>query len=704
MTEQMTGRNGPAGTERPAGADPRTAGPSAPSPKDLAARSPHHPSARPADQPRPAEATLAAPAPASPAPASPAPASPVPAGPAPAVPAQGAPEPGAGSVPAQGVGSEPPRAHVTSPGKVQATGAQALVYALERVGADVVFGIPGGAVLPAYDPLLDSKIIRHILVRHEQGAGHAATGYAQATGRVGVCMATSGPGATNLVTPIADAYMDSVPIVAITGQVPSSLIGTDGFQEADISGITIPITKHNFLVTKPEDIARTIGEAFHVASTGRPGPVLVDIAKDALQATTEFSWPVPYDLPGYHPVTRPHARQVREAARLITESRRPVLYVGGGVIKARAAGQLRELAELTGIPVVTTLMARGAFPDRHPLHMGMPGMHGTVTAVGALQQADLVIALGTRFDDRVTGKLDTFAPGALIVHADIDPAEISKNRRADVPIVGDCREVIADLVAAVKAEREQGRRPDLEAWQAQLNSWRTTYPLGYDQPDDGTLAPQHVIERIGKIAGPEAVYVAGVGQHQMWAAQFIDYENPGTWINSGGLGTMGFAVPAAMGAKTGRPEATVWAIDGDGCFQMTNQELATCAIEGIPIKVAIINNGSLGMVRQWQTLFYNERYSNTDLHRTAERKLTGTRIPDFVKLAEAYDCVGIRCEETADVDKVIEQAMAIEDRPVVVDFIVHRDAMVWPMVAAGTSNNDIKFARGLAPDWGGSTE
>ena len=600
--------------------------------------------------------------------------------------------------------TEPPRAQVTSPGKVRATGAQALVYALERVGADVVFGIPGGAVLPAYDPLLDSKSIRHILVRHEQGAGHAATGYAQATGRVGVCMATSGPGATNLVTPIADAYMDSVPMVAITGQVPSSLIGTDGFQEADISGITIPITKHNFLVTKPEDIARTIGEAFHVASTGRPGPVLVDIAKDAMQASTDFVWPVPFDLPGYHPVTRPHARQVREAARLISESRRPVLYVGGGVIKARAAAQLRELAELTGIPVVTTLMARGAFPDRHPQHMGMPGMHGTVAAVGALQQADLLVALGTRFDDRVTGKLDTFAPGALIVHADIDPAEISKNRRADVPIVGDCREVIADLVAAVRAEHEQGRRPDLAAWRAQLDSLRDTYPLGYDQPDDGTLAPQHVIERIGKIAGPEAIYVAGVGQHQMWAAQFIDYENPGTWINSGGLGTMGFAVPAAMGAKIGRPDATVWAIDGDGCFQMTNQELATCAIEGIPIKVAIINNGSLGMVRQWQTLFYAERYSNTDLHRTAERKLAGTRIPDFVKLAEAYGCEGIRCEEAADVDTVIERAMAIEDRPVVVDFIVHRDAMVWPMVAAGTSNNDIKFARGLAPDWGGSSE
>ena len=670
MTEQMTGRKEPEGTERPPGA---AGGPSAPSPRDLAARSPHHPAARDA-QPRPAEAPHSAP---------------------PQV---------AGSVPPQAAAAEPPRAQVTSPGKVRATGAQALVYALERVGADVVFGIPGGAVLPAYDPLLDSKSIRHILVRHEQGAGHAATGYAQATGRVGVCMATSGPGATNLVTPIADAYMDSVPLVAITGQVSTNLIGTDGFQEADISGITIPVTKHNFLVTRQEDIARTIGEAFHVASTGRPGPVLVDVAKDAMQAMTEFSWPIPFDLPGYHPVTRPHARQVREAARLISESRRPVLYVGGGVIKARAAAQLRELAELTGIPVVTTLMARGAFPDQHPQHMGMPGMHGTVAAVGALQKADLLIALGTRFDDRVTGKLDTFAPGALIVHADIDPAEISKNRRADVPIVGDCREVIADLVAAVRAEQEQGRRPDLAGWRTQLSSWKDTYPLGFDEPGDGTLAPQHVIRRIGQIAGPEAVYVAGVGQHQMWAAQFIDYENPGTWINSGGLGTMGFAVPAAMGAKMGRPDTTVWAIDGDGCFQMTNQELATCAIEGIPIKVAIINNGSLGMVRQWQTLFYNERYSNTDLHRTQREKLAGTRIPDFVKLAEAYDCEGIRCEKTADVDKVIERAMAIEDRPVVIDFIVHRDAMVWPMVAAGTSNNDIKFARGLAPDWGGSSE
>jgi acetolactate synthase I/II/III large subunit len=582
----------------------------------------------------------------------------------------------------------------------QLTGAQALVRALEHVGVDTVFGIPGGAILPAYDPLFDSKQVRHILVRHEQGAGHAAEGYAYATGKPGVCIATSGPGATNLVTPIADAHMDSVPMVAITGQVATSLIGTDGFQEADISGITLPITKHNFLVTDPDDIARTIAEAFHIASTGRPGPVLVDIAKDALQQRTDFKWPQPLQLPGYRPVTRPHSKQVREAARLIVEARRPVLYVGGGVLKARAAEEFAILAELTGAPVVTTLMAKGAFPDSHRQHMGMPGMHGTVGAVGALQRADLIIALGARFDDRVTGKLDTFASDAKIVHADIDPAEISKNRHADVPIVGDCREVIADLVVAVQNEHTAGRRGDYEGWWRQLDAWRQTYPVGYEDYDDGSLAPQYAIKRIGEIAGTDALYVAGVGQHQMWAAQFIGYERPGSFINSGGLGTMGFAVPAAMGAKVARPDTTVWAIDGDGCFQMTNQELATCAIEGIPIKVAVINNGNLGMVRQWQTLFYNERYSNTDLQSQRSRPAAAaTHIPDFVKLAEAYGCVGLRCERPGDVTATVEKAMEIDDAPVVVDFVVHQDAMVWPMVPAGTSNDEIQVARNMAPDW-----
>jgi acetolactate synthase I/II/III large subunit len=597
-------------------------------------------------------------------------------------------------------GAGPPRADPEpATGPVQMTGAQALVSALERLGVDVVFGIPGGAILPAYDPLFDSRSVRHILVRHEQGAGHAAAGYAQVTGRPGVCMATSGPGATNLVTPLADAYMDSVPVVAITGQVPSGLIGTDGFQEADIAGITLPVTKHNFLVTEADDIARTVAEAFHVAATGRPGPVLVDIAKDALQATTQFRWPVPFDLPGYHPVTRPHSRQVREAARMMMAAQRPVLYVGGGVIKAGASEDLVALAELTGMPVVTTLMARGAFPSSHPQNLGMPGMHGRVAAVGALQKADLLVALGARFDDRVTGKLDTFAPEAAVVHADIDPAEISKNRHADVPIVGDCREVIIELVGAIRAEREAGDQADLSGWWSQLDAWRATYPLGYDEPDDGSLSPQYVIERIGKLAGPDAYYVAGVGQHQMWAAQFIEHERPRHWLNSGGLGTMGYAVPAAMGAKVGAPDASVWAIDGDGCFQMTNQELATCTVEGIPIKVAIINNGNLGMVRQWQTLFYNERYSQTDLDRAEKGTSAGTRIPDFVKLAEAYGCAGLRCETAAEVDAVIKQAMEIGDRPVVIDFVVHRDAMVWPMVAAGTSNDDIKVARDMAPDW-----
>jgi acetolactate synthase-1/2/3 large subunit len=574
------------------------------------------------------------------------------------------------------------------------TGAQSLIRSLENAGTEHIFGIPGGAILPAYDPLMDSTRIRHILVRHEQGAGHAAAGYASATGRVGVCMATSGPGATNLVTPIADAHMDSVPMVAVTGQVGAAAIGTDAFQEADIRGITMPITKHNFLVTDPDDIPRVVAEAFHIASTGRPGPVLVDVAKSALQAMTAFAWPRELNLPGYRPTTRPHSKQIREAARLIQDARRPVLYVGGGVIRARAWRELRVLAELTGIPVVTTLMARGAFPDSHPQHLGMPGMHGTVAAVAGLQRSDLIISLGARFDDRVTGNLDSFAPLAKVIHADIDPAEIGKNRRADVPIVGDCREVISDLVVALKADQDAGTTGDYEAWVDFLAGVKKRYPLGYDAPDDGTLAPQLVMERLGAIAGPEAIYVAGVGQHQMWAAHFVGYENPMTWINSGGLGTMGFSVPAAMGAKVGRPDATVWSIDGDGCFQMTNQELATCAIEDIPIKVAVINNESLGMVRQWQTLFYNERYSNTDLHTGADR-----RIPDFVKLAEAYGCVGMACDSPGDVDATISKAMEINDVPVVVDFRVHRDAMVWPMVAAGTSNDDIKYARDLAPEF-----
>jgi acetolactate synthase-1/2/3 large subunit len=570
----------------------------------------------------------------------------------------------------------------------QVTGAQSLVRSLEQVGAEVVFGIPGGAILPAYDPLFDSEKVRHILVRHEQGAGHAAEGYAMVTGKVGVCMATSGPGATNLVTPIADAHMDSVPIVAITGQVSSAAIGTDAFQEADIRGITMPITKHSFLVTKPEDIAPAVASAFHIAGTGRPGPVLVDIAKDALQARTRFDWPRSLDLPGYHPITKPHGKQVREAGKLILQSRRPVLYVGGGVLKARAWAELKELAELTGIPVVTTLMARGVFPDSHPQNMGMPGMHGTVAAVGALQRSDLLIALGTRFDDRVTGQLSTFAPLAKIIHADIDPAEISKNRVADVPIVGDAKDVIAELLTLL---RGAAGGLDIGEWVRYLADLKRRYPTGYDLPDDGSLSPQHVIKRIGELTGPDAYYASGVGQHQMWASHFLPWELPGRWLNSGGLGTMGYCVPAAMGAKVGRPDAVVWGIDGDGCFQMTNQELVTCALEGIPVKIAVINNQSLGMVRQWQTLFYGSRYSNTDLKTN--------RIPDFPKLAEAMGCVGLRAEEPSDVDSVIEKALSINDVPVVVEFVVHKDAMVWPMVAAGTSNDDIKVARDMAPAW-----
>ncbi len=572
------------------------------------------------------------------------------------------------------------------------TGAQSLVKSLEQVGVEVIFGIPGGAILPAYDPLYDSKI-RHILVRHEQGAGHAAEGYAQATGRVGVCIATSGPGATNLVTAIADAYMDSIPMVAITGQVVSGSIGTDAFQEADIRGITFPITKHSFLVTDAREIPHAIAAAFHLAKTGRPGPVLVDIAKDALTSRTEFVWPEELDLPGYRPVTKPHGKQIREAARLISEAKKPVVYLGGGVNRARAWDALAQFVEITQIPVVTTLMARGAFPDSHPLNYGMPGMHGTVASVGAMQQSDLLITLGARFDDRVTGKLDSFAPHAKVIHADIDAAEISKNRLADVPIVGDLNEVLTELNAALAGQP----RPDLSAWVGYLDSLRDRYETTeFPAMHDDLLSPEYVIKRLGEIAGPDATFVAGVGQHQMWAAHLLPHERPGKFFNSGGAGTMGYCVPTLMGAKLGRPDDVVWGIDGDGCFQMTNQELVTCFLEGIPVKVAVLNNRSLGMVRQWQALFYDERYSNTNLK--------SHLVPDFPKLAEAMGAVGLRAETAEEVDQVINQAMEINDRPVVVEFVVHKDAMVWPMVPAGTSNDDIKIARDMAPDWSGEED
>ncbi|GAA1362984.1 acetolactate synthase large subunit [Brevibacterium luteolum] len=580
------------------------------------------------------------------------------------------------------------------------TGAQAVVRTLERLGVDTVFGLPGGTILPTYDPLLDSEKINHVLVRHEQGAGHAAEGYAAATGKVGVCMATSGPGATNLVTAIADAHMDSVPIMAITGQQASNMLGTDAFQEADIVGMTMPVTKHSFLVTRAEDIPQAIVSAYLIASTGRPGPVLVDITKDAQASTAPYVWPEEPQLPGYRPVLKPHAKQIREAGRLIAGARRPVFYIGGGVIRSGAEEELLALAEATKIPVVTTLMARGAFPDTHEQHLGMPGMHGTVAAVASFQKADLLIAVGTRFDDRVTGDLGSFAPRAKIIHADIDPAEIGKNRFADVPIVGDAAEVLRQLHSELREQQPDVLETGYEAWWKVLNSWKSTYPLGYEHNSEGLCDPEYVIKRISALTGPEGIYCAGVGQHQMWASQFVTYDRPRSWLNSGGLGTMGYAVPAAMGAKVGEPDRQVWAIDGDGCFQMTNQELATCVINKIPIKVAIINNSSLGMVRQWQTLFYDGRYSHSDLN-TGHNTV---RVPDFVKLAEAYGAVGLRVERNDDVDAAIEQALEVNDRPVVIDFTVPPDAMVWPMVAAGVSNDEIQYARDLRPDFGAEEE
>jgi acetolactate synthase-1/2/3 large subunit len=580
------------------------------------------------------------------------------------------------------------------------TGSGAILASLEKLGITDVFGIPGGAIMPFYDELMASTSIRHILVRHEQGAGHAAEGYAAASGRVGVAIATSGPGATNLVTAIADAHMDSVPMIAITGQVFSTSMGTDAFQEVDIVGITMPITKHSFLVTDPADVPATLAAAYQIATTGRPGPVLVDVTKDAQQKSAPFIWPPKVELPGYRPVTKAHGKQIVAAAELLVESSKPVLYVGGGVIRSGAEAELKKLAEKTGAPVITTLMARGAFPDSHPQHLGMPGMHGSVPAVLSLQESDLIIALGARFDDRVTGKVADFAPHAKIVHVDIDPAEIGKIRQADVPIVGDAKDVIVDLIAAY-TEAAKKAKPDLAPWWERLHKLQADYPLGYtDDPDDGLLAPQQVIERIGALSGPEAIYAAGVGQHQMWAAQFIKYERPHAWLNSGGAGTMGYAVPAAMGAKVAQPDRVVWAIDGDGCFQMTNQELATCTINDIPIKVAIINNSSLGMVRQWQTLFYDGRHSFTDLNTGAVTKDETTRmVPDFVKLAEAYGALGIRVTKPEEIDPAIKLALETNDRPVVIDFVVSRDAMVWPMVPQGVGNSQVQYARDHAPAW-----
>jgi acetolactate synthase-1/2/3 large subunit len=573
---------------------------------------------------------------------------------------------------------------------MQLNGGQALIKSLEMEGVEVMFGLPGGAILPVYDPIIDSPI-RHILVRHEQGAGHMAEGFAHATGRPGVCMVTSGPAATNIVTPLCDAYMDSVPMVCITGQVPFAAIGTDAFQECDTVGITRSVTKHNELITQAQDIPLMVRQAFHLATTGRPGPVLIDVPKDIVdpnnpRSAMEWYWPsddeVAASLPGYRPTTKGHPKMIRQAAELILQARRPVIYAGGGILKARAAEALRALAELCEIHVVTTLMARGAFPDDHPLCLGMPGMHGNYTAVTSMQQSDLLIALGSRFDDRVTGKVDGFAPDAKVIHVDVDPAELGKVRRPDVPIVGDCRLVIEELVAAVRGLVEGGLAfPDRSAWKQTISGWQETYPLTYQQSEPGeALKPQFVLERLRDNTPDDAVVAAGVGQHQMWTSQYWRFNHPYTWVNSGGLGTMGFAVPAAIGAKVGRPDRTVWAVDGDGCFQMTAQELVTATAERIPIKVAILNNAYLGMVRQWQEMFYDERYSEVYL---------SPDLPDYKLWAEAMGCAGMRVESPEEVDAAIQKANEIDDRPVVIDFRTDSREKVYPMVPAGKSNDDI---------------
>ncbi len=563
------------------------------------------------------------------------------------------------------------------------TVAEALLKALEFEGVEVMFGHPGGAILPAYDPLYDSPI-RHILARHEQGAGHMAEGYAQATGRVGVAIATSGPGATNLVTSLANAYMDSVPIVAITGQVPTYAIGNDAFQEAHTWGITMPATKHNYLVTDAAEIPDVIHEAFHLAGTGRPGPVLVDLPKDILNTAIEWREPTGrIDLPGYRPNTKGHPLQIRAAIDLILQAERPVLYAGGGVIAAGAHAELLELAEAANLPVTTTLMARGAFPDNHPLCLGMPGMHGLYAAITAMQKSDLLIAVGARFDDRVTGDPAAFAPDAKVIHIDIDPSEIGKIRTPDVPIVGDARTVLAQLNDKLARSLDGLEAPEHAAWLETIHGWQRDKAVSYEQNAAGPIKPQFVVEELYRITGGDAIVVAGVGQHQMWASQLWTYTKPRTWINSGGLGTMGYAIPAAIGAKVGMPDQLVYAIDGDGCFQMTMQELTTASTEGVPIKIAVLNNNNLGMVRQWQRLFYNERFSATELT---------DHTPDYVKLAEAMGCVGLRAEHPSEVGPVIEKSLTINDRPVVAEFKVDPDEMVFPMVPAGGSNDNVALS------------
>ena len=548
------------------------------------------------------------------------------------------------------------------------TGAQAVLESLKREGVDVVFGLPGGVLLPLYDAIYQSDI-RHILVRHEQGAAHMADGYARATGKVGVCIATSGPGATNLVTGIANAYMDSVPMVAITGQVNTWLIGKDAFQEADITGITLPITKHNYLLRSAKDITRVFREAFYIARTGRPGPVLIDLPRDVTVDEVEFTWPQ-VDLPGYRPSVKAHEMQIKKAAKALMEAERPVIYVGGGVRYAASHRELFELATKINAPVTTTLMGVGCFPEDHPLSLGMLGMHGTKYANYAIQESDLILAIGARFDDRVTGKISSFAPRAKIVHIDVDPAEVGKNVRVDIPVVGDAKNALQGLLKEVSPK---GR----SIWNEKTEGWKKEYPLRYI-PDENVIKPQYVIEKLCEIA-PDAIITTEVGQNQMWAAQFFVHKDPQKFISSGGLGTMGYGFPAAIGAKMGRPECDVIDVAGDGSFLMNSQELATAVVNEIPVKVAVLNNGCLGMVRQWQELFFEKRYSATILGRTS---------PDFVKLAEAYGAVGLRASKPSEVESVIRTAMAT-DRPVVMDFIVNPAEKVSPMVPAGATLGEI---------------